>query len=165
MTLPNIISLTRVPLSLIFIYASPPVRLLTLGIAIISDGLDGYIARNWNLKSRLGHTIDPLTDKIFVITALATLILEGRINTWEAAFFLSRDIALIIFGAYLFLSRKWENYRFRAIYCGKAATLLQFAAICLIVAGYSLPSYVYAGFVLFGIGALIELFVTKNTDN
>ena len=165
MTLPNIISLTRVPLSLIFIYASPPIRLLTLGIAILSDGLDGYIARNWNLKSRLGHTIDPLTDKIFVVTALATLIFEGKMNTLDAAFFLSRDIALIIFGTYLWISRKWDKYQFRAIYCGKAATLLQFAAICLIVAGYTLPSYVYGCFVLFGIGSLIELFLTKNNDS
>lgn len=164
MTLPNIISLTRVPLSLIFVFASPPLRLVTLGMALLSDGLDGYIARNWNQKSRLGHTIDPLTDKIFVITALATLILEGALTPADAAFFLSRDIALVIFGAYLISCGKWQSYRFRAIYCGKAATLLQFLAICLIVAGVAIPSYIYAGFVLLGFGALIELLLFQDAD-
>lgn len=162
MTLPNLISLSRIPLSLLFIYASPPLRLATLATALLSDGLDGFIARTCNLKSRLGHTLDPLTDKIFVVTALATLFFENRLTLTDAAFFLSRDIALLIFGAYLLLARQWPTYAFRAIYCGKAATLLQFASLCLIVAGYPLPVYVYAAFVLLGIGSLIELFVTRN---
>lgn len=162
MTLPNIISLTRVPLSILFIFSTPPIRLFTLGIALLSDGLDGYIARNWNLKSRLGHTIDPLTDKIFVVTALATLILESKLTLIDASFFLSRDISLAIFGTYLWVSDQWANYNFRAIYFGKAATLLQFAALCLIVAGITLPTYVYGIFVLLGIGALVELFLSKD---
>ncbi len=60
-------------------------------IASITDFLDGYIARKYNLVTTFGKFIDPLADKLLVMTALLLLTVEGIIPVWIVITILSRE--------------------------------------------------------------------------
>lgn len=69
---------------------------LFLAIAL-TDLLDGYVARSWDLVTRIGKLLDPLADKLLVATALVVLLGLGRIPswaTWLVALILAREIAV-----------------------------------------------------------------------
>lgn len=160
-TLPNLISLTRFPLAFLFLFDSTYVRLLALLLAGLSDVCDGYIARRYNCKSRFGTVLDPIMDKFFVIFALAVFISEGRLLPWETVAMLSRDIALILFGAFLAATGTFKQYAFRAIWSGKASTFLQLSVLAALAAQLPVPGYFYSLFVILGVLAFTELYKTR----
>lgn len=63
--------------------------------AMLSDGLDGYIARNYDQKTVLGSYLDPLADKIFVNSIAFSLSSVNILPLWSAGLWLGRDILLI----------------------------------------------------------------------
>ena len=78
LTIPNILSLLRLPLALVFILnESAIVRALIIVAAGVSDGIDGWLARKLRQDSGAGQIVDPITDKLFVLVALATLTAHG----------------------------------------------------------------------------------------
>ena len=88
-TLPNTITVSRIALTP-FLFALPwfsgPDWSAFMGIAFLlvslTDLVDGYIARVHNQESRIGKLLDPLADKLLVMTALVMLIGVGRIPGW-----------------------------------------------------------------------------------
>lgn len=158
LTIPNIISLLRFPLAFLFLLPSPSIRAIAVIMALITDGLDGYIARNFKLQSRWGTLIDPLTDKFFVFFAMATLWNEQRLDFWEAVCMSSRDLSIIVFGAYLALKGHLGSYRFRAIWCGKVSTCMQLMVLLGLIFHITFPAEIYLSFVLIGFLALVELY-------
>ncbi len=54
-------------------------------VAVLTDLLDGWIARSWKMITRFGKLIDPLADKLLVTTALIMLLAVGRLGQWGAA--------------------------------------------------------------------------------
>ncbi len=164
-TLPNLISLMRIPLALLFLYENVGLRVVALLLAMISDSLDGFIARRFGKTSRVGTVMDPITDKFFVLFVLYILIIEGRLGIAEAIVMMSRDFAVILFGIYLVIARKMGQYQFRAIYCGKASTFLQFVTIFCLISGWVVPNYFYICFIVLGVLALGELCYSKNVPS
>lgn len=156
-TLPNFISLIRLPLAFCFLSENVFVRCFALILAGISDVLDGYLARKLQKMSYLGTILDPIMDKFFVLFALGVFISEGQITIWDALAMLSRDIALLCFGSYLSLKGTLPTYRFRAIWWGKASTFLQFIVLIALACYFTIPPYVFATFIAIGVCALIEL--------
>ena len=74
-------------------------------VAAISDAVDGFIARYFRQRSRLGELLDPIADKLLVLTALISLSLgyvqeELRFPLWFTILIISKDI-LIVLGCYL----------------------------------------------------------------
>ena len=67
----------------------------------ISDLLDGYLARRLNQVSELGKIIDPLADKIAVVSIVIILFLQGRVETWFFIVVIARDLLILLFGLYL----------------------------------------------------------------
>jgi CDP-diacylglycerol--glycerol-3-phosphate 3-phosphatidyltransferase len=67
----------------------------------ISDLLDGYFARKRNEISDLGKIIDPLADKITVISVTLVLLVQGLIPVWFFIIIILRDILILIGGAYI----------------------------------------------------------------
>lgn len=75
--------------------------LLTFALAAILDGVDGYIARHYNQWSELGTILDPLADKLLLVSAVILLSFDGRghlgqIPFWLTATIIGRDIVILI---------------------------------------------------------------------
>lgn len=157
---PNLLSLMRGPLALLFyMQENPFYRCMALILAIFTDIFDGYLARRYQMTSRMGTLIDPLMDKLFVFVVLAVFISEQRLDLWEAAAMLGRDFAVILFGIYLMATGYWSQYRFRAILCGKVTTALQLTVLIGLTLQYAIPYYIYILFIALGFLSLIELYL------
>jgi len=99
--LPNIITMLRIGIIpvLFFLMASPGstwslVIALLFIIAALTDLLDGYIARKYEIVTTMGKFLDPIADKIIVNTAMILMIPIGRIPAWAVAITIIRDITV-----------------------------------------------------------------------
>lgn len=160
----NILSFIRGPLALLFLSDNVFYRGLAVLLAMITDGLDGYLARRLKMTSRLGTTLDPLMDKFFVLFILAVFLKEHRIQAWEAMAMLSRDFAILIFGFYLTLSKSWSTFRFKSIWSGKITTVLQFFILWELTFQLNVSHWLYISLILLGISALIELYTAERAN-
>lgn len=165
LNLSNSLSLLRAPLALLFLFESPAIRITAIVLAMITDSVDGYLARRYHAISRLGTILDPAMDKFFVIFALSVFLGEGRLELWQLGAMLSRDVANCLFGIYLSLSGHWQSYEFRAIRWGKITTALQFLVLIGLTFEIVFPWYLYFTFVVFGALALYELLQFKKSTS
>lgn len=163
-TIPNLLSILRAPLALCFLQTNPFIRALAIVAAMISDCLDGYIARRFKMVSKAGTFLDPLMDKFFVLFIAFTFIFEGKLQIPEALALVSRDFAVVLFGIYLASTGKLSQYRFRSIWCGKATTALQFVVLLLLNFGIVIPIWLYGAFIALGGLALVELYLPTATQ-
>lgn len=153
----NLLSLLRGPLAFLFLIPSVPWRTIAIALAMLTDSIDGYLARRSGGASQFGAILDPVMDKFFVFFGLTVFVLEGRIEMWQACAMISRDFFLIFFGIYLGLSGLWQAYQCKSVRWGKISTALQFIALIALTLGIHLPWYTYSVFILFGGLALKEL--------
>ncbi len=80
------------------------VALALVFAAGLSDALDGYLAKRFNWRSRLGGILDPLADKLLLVSLFIVLALLGLIPVWLAGVVIGRDVVIITGGvAYNFL--------------------------------------------------------------
>ncbi|WP_228840598.1 CDP-alcohol phosphatidyltransferase family protein [Candidatus Protochlamydia phocaeensis] len=157
----NLLSLMRGPLALLFIVDNAFYRSLAILLAMITDSLDGYLARRYRMTSQVGAFLDPLMDKLFVFIVIGIFIQEGRLQMWQALALLSRDFAVLVFGLYLALKGAWSNFQFRSIWSGKITTSLQFFILLALIFHISIPSYFFSCFIVLGFSALLELYFTE----
>ncbi len=101
MNLPNKITLTRVlmiPIFLIFYLNPIPYGDYIAGVifilASLSDTLDGYIARKKNLITNFGKFIDPLADKLLVVSALICFVERGLLSSWIVIIIIAREFII-----------------------------------------------------------------------
>jgi len=166
LNLPNSLSLLRAPLALIFIIENSTIRIIVIILAMLTDCIDGYLARRYRDMSRLGAILDPLMDKFFVYVALTVLLVESQLAPWQAAAMLTRDFFLLLFMIYLGISGVWRNMEVRAIRWGKVTTASQFLILSLLVLKIPFPSFFYYSFILFGCLAFVELIqITKRLSS
>lgn len=157
-TISNVLSFLRAPLAFLFLQENATIRLCAIFLAMLSDVIDGYIARKSQTTSRFGAILDPAMDKFFVYFAMAALFSEQRLAPWEAIAMLSRDFFLCVYGLFMLLTGRWKQIIFRAIRWGKATTALQFIVLMGLVLGANVPGYVFFSFFLMGALAFLELF-------
>lgn len=98
-------------------------------IASITDKLDGYIARSRNQVTTFGKFLDPLADKILVLTAMIMLVEMGRLPAWIPVIVLSREF--IVSGYRLIAVEKGGKVIAASIW-GKLKTVTQMISIILI---------------------------------
>lgn len=161
LSLSNGLSFLRAPLALLFLVDSPAWRITAILLAMITDSIDGYLARRFGSTSQFGAILDPAMDKFFVIFCLGVLFKEGKLALWQAGAMLSRDFFLCVFGVVLSLSGDWDAYKCRAIRWGKITTALQFLVLIGLSLNFTFPWYLYALFILFGVLAFHELWQIK----
>ena len=98
--LPNILTVMRIlltPLLVIFLQRRMMTpALLVFTIAGISDGLDGFLARTFNQRTTLGAYLDPLADKLLLMSAFVSLSVLGILPSWLAVVVISRDILIVL---------------------------------------------------------------------
>jgi CDP-diacylglycerol--glycerol-3-phosphate 3-phosphatidyltransferase len=105
--LPNAITVSRILLIPVFVlvFLEPtPNRSLAaaaiFGLAALTDAVDGYVARRWGQVTRLGQLLDPIADKLLVLTALFLLVdfdrIDGspRVEAWVAIVLAGRELAV-----------------------------------------------------------------------
>lgn len=155
----NLVSLSRAFLILGLFSETPALRAWTILLAALTDFLDGFIARKLGQTSRLGTLLDPITDKLFVGAALALFFYEERLTLFEAALFCLRDISLILFTVWLFLTKTYGRWQIRSFFCGKLMTTVQFAALVLLAMQWQVPNLLFWALALFGIGSFFELLI------
>ena len=64
-------------------------------IAGLSDGLDGYLAKTFDWRTRLGGLLDPLADKLLLVTVIVTLTFMNLTPDWLAAVVIGRDLIIV----------------------------------------------------------------------
>lgn len=161
--IPNILSFSRLPLALLFLWiSSVQGRLILIALAMLSDGLDGFLARRYHWRSYVGTLLDPIMDKLFVGIVLAVFWWEQKILIWECLTLLSRDLAVLVFGVYLWWKDHLARYNIQAIWFGKLMTFVQFIIFGALTLGIALPPAVFILCACIGLLALFELFYTNH---
>ena len=97
--------------------------LALFAVAAVSDGLDGYLAKRFNWTSELGKILDPLADKLLLVSVFIVGAWNGLVPAWLAAAAIARDV-MIGLGALAF--RSWFGpLRGRPTIISKINTLMQ----------------------------------------
>ncbi|WP_284441964.1 CDP-alcohol phosphatidyltransferase family protein [Chlamydia gallinacea] len=135
----NLLSLSRIWLALLFFQEKGHLRLLVILGAMLSDVLDGYLARRYKATSRFGSMLDPLTDKFFVFICVAILYWEGSLSLSHLLLIFARDIFLVLFAIYLSAVCGWRGYNYRALFFGKVFTIAQFIILLGVTTGVKIP--------------------------
>ncbi len=156
-TISNGLSILRAPLALLFFIDNEILRVSVVILAMLSDSIDGFLARRYRFTTRFGAILDPVMDKIFVSLTLVALFMEAKLKLWQALAMLSRDFFLCLFALYLRLMGQWEAYQFRAIRWGKVTTAMQFLVLIILSLNRKIPVLIYILFILFGVLAFMEL--------
>jgi cardiolipin synthase len=133
MTIPNAIPILRIllvpPFVIVLLRGHYGGALGIFVLAAISDAVDGYIARRYRQKSRIGAFLDPLADKLLAGTAFILLALRHVIPDWLAVVVVSREF-VILFGLFL-LTVVNAPIRIAPSRMGKLNTFFQLVTICL----------------------------------
>jgi CDP-diacylglycerol--glycerol-3-phosphate 3-phosphatidyltransferase/cardiolipin synthase len=137
-TVPNVLSLTRVPLGAVFPLTihRPHLAVLVLVAAAVTDVVDGWWARTRGQVTTFGAVLDPVSDKLFVVAVVTTLVATGALG-WRAVLCLAtRDIGEAPLVMWFLLSAHMRARRAKnpgANVPGKLATALQFACVALAI--------------------------------
>lgn len=133
-TLPNAITVARILLTPAFVVAFVNDRFdiawILFAVAGVSDALDGFLARVLKQRSPLGAMLDPLADKVLLVTTYICLAMQGWLPKWLAILVVSRDG--IIVGGLALLQFWGADVRgsIRPTFVSKATTAAQ---ICLVL--------------------------------
>ena len=106
--------------------------LVTFAVAAICDGVDGYIARHYNQYSELGAMLDPLADKLLLVSGVVVLSFDhgpiiGQIPLWFTGTIIGRDILMIIGAGIIYITVGKVKVRPRIL--GKVSTVLQMVCV------------------------------------
>ncbi|GMR21031.1 MAG: CDP-alcohol phosphatidyltransferase family protein [Gammaproteobacteria bacterium] len=137
--LPNAITVTRLFLVPVLILAlregDYQAALLIFLVAGISDALDGYIAKRFDAVTHLGAVLDPLADKLLLVSAYVVLTIIGHIPFWLMLTVAFRD--LLIVGGYLAVTSVMGAVHMRPSYLSKFNTLMQIILIIAILSQHA----------------------------
>jgi cardiolipin synthase len=181
-TVPNLLTVFRMVLIPVFVSLLFYQRfVLALGVFIlagITDGLDGLLARRFNQKSQLGTILDPIADKLMLVTSFVVLSMRSvfpqplpphlPVPFWVTVAVISRDVFILVGAAAINIVTGFRG--FRPSLLGKINTTVQIVAIAAIIfaasvpygTGYYLPT-IYTTVFVFSVlsGAHYVFFVSK----
>lgn len=173
MNLPNKLTVLRIILIPVFatfyFLGGVPYNFLIAGVifalAAITDFLDGYIARKYNLVTDLGKFLDPIADKVLVSTALIIMLVpigESAILPYYGAIAVAIILAreLIVSGFRMVAASK--NMVVAADWSGKIKTFVQDIAILVLLVGASVDAGLYSitnivGLILLGVATILTI--------
>lgn len=152
LTVANLLSLSRIPLGLCFLFVSDEMALAIIaGVGATTDLLDGFIARASHTVSEIGVLLDPFCDKFFVLMGLVSFLPSDHLGWAGFVILILRDI----FTAGVFLLGRLtgrlagRSAPFRSRFGGKLATVLQIGTLFALIFA---PAYVPA--LILAVGAV-----------
>jgi cardiolipin synthase (CMP-forming) len=143
--LPNLISLLRlclVPLAIWLMLSNRHQTAFWVFIfAGVTDALDGFIAKHFNVRTTLGGYLDPLADKALLMSVYVTLGYQDHIEDWLVILIVFRDV-LIIGGAILYQTLT-QSLTMEPLWISKINTVAQImlAAVALGLLGFHIPGH------------------------
>jgi len=167
MNLANKISIARIIFIPFFIasivYGRLDIALVFFVMAIISDGADGFIARTLKQKTRLGTILDPLADKLLLISAYICLTLVSSIPEWlrmppyVPIVIISRDVMIVLGSIMIYVIRGDINISPSII--GKITTFFQMITIVCILTQFKYSSVVWNVTVILTVASGVDYMV------
>jgi cardiolipin synthase len=153
LTVPNVLTVFRMVLIPVFVTLLFYQRLiLALGVFVLAgltDGLDGLLARRFAQQSQLGTILDPIADKLMLVTAFIVLSMRSvfpqplpshlPIPFWVTIAVISRDVFIIVGAAAINIMTGFRG--FRPSWLGKLNTTVQVSGIAAIMFAASVPYY------------------------
>lgn len=137
LTLPNVLSFIRllgVPVFL-WLLLGPKADVIAVAVLAVggfTDWLDGYLARKWNQRSRIGQVLDPIADRLYILVTLLGLAVRDIIPWWLVAILVARDVMLLSLVPLL----RTRGYTSLPVhFLGKAATFCLLYAFPLVLLG------------------------------
>jgi cardiolipin synthase len=100
-------------------------------IAGVSDGVDGFIARRWNQFSRLGAYLDPIADKLLLVSVFVVMGFAGELPLWLVVTMVSRDGLIVC--AVLLSSVMSHPVEMKPLFVSKANTAAQIVLAALVL--------------------------------
>ena len=153
LTVPNLLTVFRMVLIPVFVTMLFYQRfIVALGVFVcagLTDGLDGLLARRFDQRSQLGTVLDPIADKLMMVTAFIVLSMRGifpqpvpthlPVPFWVTITVISRDVFIIVGAAAINIMTGFRG--FRPSWLGKVNTTVQIVAIAAIMFAASVPYY------------------------
>ncbi len=137
-TVPNVLSFIRlagVPffLWLLLVREADIWAVVVLAVGGATDWLDGYLARSWHQRSRLGQVLDPLADRLYILATLVGFAIREIVPWWLVALLAARDVLMVTtIGPAL---RRRGFVSLPVHFLGKAATFALLYAFPLVLLG------------------------------
>ena len=143
--IPNCLTLIRIALLPVVVWrfrkGDSMGALIVYLLAMLTDAVDGFIARRYNQVTALGKLLDPLADKLSLVTLIALCVADGQIPLWLMAIILLKEAALVIGGA-VALRRGIVVY---ALPIGKVTTVAFITSIVVRFLGWRMTADVLLG--------------------
>lgn len=170
--IPNILTTIRLVLVPVFAYFMIYGDNMYVAAAIfvlsgITDIVDGYIARHYNMITNFGMVYDPFVDKLMQITAVVCLVIADIIPVWLLIFVIVKEVSMIITGGILYIRKiVVRSNRF-----GKTATVIFYAGVFSMIIWKNMPQFVMmtviaAMIVAMAVAAVFYLIdIIKNYDS
>ena len=184
-TLPNLLTIFRMALIPVFVSLLFYQKfLLALGVFLfagITDGLDGLLARRFHQQSPLGRILDPIADKMMLVTSFVVLSMRGVFPTplpkhlpipfWVTITVISRDVFILVGAAAINMVSGFRA--FRPSFLGKLSTVVQIVAVATVIlaaqirvgTGYYLPTVYTTVFALTLLSGIHYVFFVSNLMN
>lgn len=102
-------------------------------LAAFTDFIDGQIARRTNTISEFGKVVDPLADRLLVISVLVALMWRRFIPVWMGGLIVGRDALMIVGAPIVGIGDREKRERLAVHWTGKVATALLFLSICIFI--------------------------------
>jgi cardiolipin synthase (CMP-forming) len=169
MNIPNILTVFRLILIpvFIFIFFSSSTNSFYYSVIIFllagfTDFLDGYLARKYKLITKVGTVLDPLADKLMLITVLTCLVIKLYIPVWVVLIVSAKELFMILCGILLY---KKGTIIPSSIF-GKASTIFFYVSILILTFNEAVGLYLLYISVASTLIALVNYFIvyTKNKD-
>ncbi|MEE4246688.1 MAG: CDP-alcohol phosphatidyltransferase family protein [Kangiellaceae bacterium] len=129
--IPNIITVIRIlliaPLLYLLHLQDYSTAIWIFFVAGASDGIDGFLAKRFDWKTRFGAILDPIADKLLLVSTLLMLSINSAISWWLFALITARDIMIVI-GAYVY-HRAMGPYEMQPSRISKANTFFQITMV------------------------------------
>lgn len=126
--IPNLLSGLRILMALAFPFAASQQRLPILVLALLTEYLDGFLARKYNWTTISGQVLDPIADKLFTLSIGLTFVALNKLSLMHLIFISVRDIvATSAFIISVLVLKKYDRItNFRPLISGKITTAFQY---------------------------------------
>ena len=141
LNIPNLLTLFRIVLTPVIVFAvlsqQPKLALGLMVTAGVTDMLDGAIAKHFNQRTTVGAFMDPLADKLMLISCIVTLFLVGQVPLFLFLAVIFRDV--IIMGGALAYELVTHRLEMRPSLISKATTMMQIVYVVAVLIQMAFP--------------------------